>query len=923
MDTLAIRAYTQKTEEQSKEKESVKRTFEQPPTTFDRVLVFDTETSADEFLNLKFGYFEVLSCDVREYGGLIYDERHLTIEEIAILQRYAKKHKLRLFPLHEFITIFYWEVYEKGTLCIGYNLNFDLSRIILDDGYGRNAGRGGFSFTLTPDLSYPRVRIKQLHGRCYNIHFPKAKQKYANQDTFQGYFLDVQQLACILADEKSLSLEKACEIFGIDGEKQKVKQHGIITPKYIRYNINDVKITYQVFQKVRKELLTYQLDLPITRIYSAASLGKQALRQCNIQPFLKTNPQFPKEIIGQCMSAYYGGRCETRIRKTPTKTTVLDVNSTYPTITLLLDLWKFVIAEQITYYDDTKNVQEFIDHFTYAQALDQKLWPSFNVLVTLEPDEDLLPARTQYDEEEDTYNIGLNYLTYKEPLHYFLPDVLASKLLTGKTPRIKQALRFVPEGVQETLHNTAVCGVPINPKKDNLIQQIAEKRRAIKARIKRLKKDDLEYTFLNAQQKALKILNLATTYGIYIELHPKEGKHNLTAYSNKIFPTNGIYEEPGTYFNPIVGASITAAARLLLAIAEKFVTDNNEIHAYMDTDSIFVPPHLAQALSDQFIALNPYGEQKTILEIEEGMENLLFYGISSKRYCLHKKAGKEITIPIGKKPYYKLHGLGYITNPFKTELKENDDWHKQLWMDILTHHYDVEQRERILQKYDEKAVITKMSVTTKDLLTRFKNINNDKNGKELSLDKRIKPFNFFLIGYATVTIKRGRTIIPVKPMTPFRNNPQEAINESFINYYTGEVMQGAQYWKRLSEVFQEYINHNEAKFTEETATGILNRRHLTPKGITYIGKEANKVETYMLDGWPVNQYQDDTMLREYILQLTPKNALKIGIKYRSTLRKIKERARSKEPLNYNTSEMKKILQHYNTKEPFSQVAVED
>src|SRR6266545_6242188 len=153
MQKLAIRAYTQKIEEEMQQPKTVKKLYEQPRSNFDRVFVFDTETSADEFLNLKFGYFILYDKDAYQYGGLFYDERHTTNEEIKILQRFAKKNEYRLFSLPEFITIFYWEVYEKGTLCIGYNLNFDLSRIILDDGYGRNAGRGGFSFTLTPDMS--------------------------------------------------------------------------------------------------------------------------------------------------------------------------------------------------------------------------------------------------------------------------------------------------------------------------------------------------------------------------------------------------------------------------------------------------------------------------------------------------------------------------------------------------------------------------------------------------------------------------------------------------------------------------------------------------------------------------------------------------------------------------------------------------
>ena len=50
--------------------------------------------------------------------------------------------------------------------------------------------------------------------------------------------------------------------------------------------------------------------------------------------------------------------------------------------------------------------------------------------------------------------------------------------------------------------------------------------------------------------------------------------------------------------------------------------DKDEVHAYMDTDSIFVPPHLAYELSHLFDSLNPYEFNKPILEIEDGMEDI-------------------------------------------------------------------------------------------------------------------------------------------------------------------------------------------------------------------------------------------------------------------------------------------------------------
>lgn len=891
MEKMALRIFP--CTKDSSVRPTISRVFENLD--FPRVFTFDTETTDDECLNLKFGSFTVHEKDIFLYGGLFWDHRHVSEEEYEKLKKYAEDHNIRLFSLEEFIQIFYLEVYERETLCIGYNINFDLSRIILDYGHGRYSGKNGFSFKLTKDTTYPRLRIKHLSGRSYNVEFTRAKGKYRKERTFKGNFLDLSNLACTLTDNKSLTLEKACEIFDTPIKKKATEKHGVITPKYIDYNITDVKSTYELFKKVRQEYERYQLGIPMTGIYSAASLGKQALSQLNIKPFMQQNPDFPSEILGKLMSAYYGGRCECRIRKKPVKVTVLDVFSTYPTVTLLLCLWEFVIADKIQYIDDTENVQRLIEEFTFDDALNRDFWKQLNVLVEVKPDEDILPVRAKYAEEDGTFNIGINYVTSKEPLYYFLSDILASKLLTGKSPKIKKAIRFIPEGIQDGLKESEIYGVHVNPREDNLIKVLVERRKKIKDEMKKVPKNSHEYDVSDSQQRALKILNNSTTYGIYIELHQQD-EENLNVFSNIKFESKGKYEGPGKYFNPVIGASITAGARFLLAIAEKFVMDKGETHAYMDTDSIFVPPHLAYELSHLFDSLNPYDFNKPILEIEDGMEDIWFYGISSKRYCLFHRDGNKITIPDGKKLFYKLHGLGHLTSPFSRELKEGDKWHKRFWEDILKVHFHPEELPDVLEKYENYAGVSNLAVSTGTILKKFQKMNKGK-----PFDKQIKPFNFMLVGYGA---KAGPDGEKIKPIAPYNKNPQIVVEKEFIDYNTGNTLQGREYWKPLSEVFLDYIDHPEIKF--EGDVGVLQRRHLKPKGCVYIGKEANKIVMQELESNHVEIYPDIEKIREFILNLTPSKAREIGIKYRKTLSDLKDRVKEGD-FNLNTPEIRKIL----------------
>src|SRR3989344_2085181 len=381
----------------------------------------------------------------------------------------------------------------------------------------------------------------------------------------------------------------------------------------------------------------------------------------------------------------------------------------------------------------------------------------------------------------------------------------------GKRPRIRSAMRFGVKGIQKGLTSTNIYGIPLDPKRENVLQALVEKRQQIKNEMKKFLEGASEHKMLDAQQKALKILNSATGYGINVELHPENTHEWVKIYSDTEFKSFGAYEKPGTYFNPIIGACITAGARLLLGIAEKYVTDKGEMHAYMDTDSIFVPPYLANELVELFKSLNPYSFDRSILEIEDGMEDIWFYGISSKRYCLFRKRGNIIIIPEGKKRFYKLHGLGHLTDPFGRELIEDHRWEKEFWHDILRLHYDPTLEEEILEKYDDAAAISKLTVTTGNILTKFKVVNRRK-----PFRKRIKPFNFILVGYGTTVNVDGEII---KPIAPYHNNPQEAVEEKFVDYKSGKVLQGRHYWKTLGDVFWEYINHPESKY--EGDVGIL------------------------------------------------------------------------------------------------------
>jgi len=71
-------------------------------------------------------------------------------------------------------------------------------------------------------------------------------------------------------------------------------------------------------------------------------------------------------------------------------------------------------------------------------------------------------------------------------------------------------------------------------------------------------------------------------------------------------------------------------------------------------------------------------------------------------------------------------------------------------------------------------------------------------------------------------------VLSPAPVAPHNNNLQVSVENKFIDYNTGDTLHGREYWKPLSDVFIDYIDHPDPKF--EGDVRILQRRHLKPDG---------------------------------------------------------------------------------------------
>jgi hypothetical protein len=293
-----------------------------------------------------------------------------------------------------------------------------------------------------------------------------------------------------------------------------------------------------------------------------------------------------------------------------------------------------------------------------------------------------------------------NYDKADDGLWYSLPDVAFSLLKTRKIPKIIDAFRIQPVGVQEGLAKVKLRGeIEIDPGRQDFFRAVVEERKRPRAENKSL-------------DSFLKIFTNAASYGIYAEMKRRAQDHDvdLTCYGIDPEPYACQVDQPedrGEYFFSPMASLITGAARLMLGLLELSVLELGGTYAMEDTDSMAVvatehgglvpcPNNwdenaVVQALSwkqvetirQRFAALNPYNRALvpgSVLRLEEDnldpatgkQRQIHCYAISAKRYCLFVLDAKGEPVLLKKgannpKDHFSQHGLGHLLNPLNPD----------------------------------------------------------------------------------------------------------------------------------------------------------------------------------------------------------------------------------------------------------------
>lgn len=843
------------------------------------VLVLDAETTADQYQNLLFG-----SCGIWINGCrwkfFLFHADDLPKDKVDIIKGQAAKINATVMSRTDFVErVFFQYAYHVRAKIIGFNLKFDLSTLAISYGEARKPKfHNGFSLKLSPYPVRPRVWIRTLNSKAAFTEFaPPLKSKKSERKLFRhfrGCFIDLRTVTFALTN-KSHTLESALKAFGCQMRKLSTEEHGKLTPEYVKYNVNDTLSTHELFEKVVEWYSHYNLKKGLNQLYSPASIGKAYLDEMGVTPFLDKNSKFPPQLLGYVMTSYYGGRTETRIRKQATKVCYLDFASMYPSVYVLLDIDAFLKAEKITYNDTTKQTKEFVASITLDNIVEKKIWSCLHTLCKVRPEDDIFPFRSLYG-DKNAYNIGLNYVTATDgsSAWYTLADVIASKLLTGKTPKIIRAITFCPQGRQRGLRAINIVGGIVVRPEDDFIQKLIVERLRMKKDSKSLASQKRSQA--DQLQTDLKIIANSSSYGIYIEMNTEEGNDHVLVHGINPFDANvNRIETQGRAFNPIMGTFIPAGARLILAAVEAVMVKNCGHFVYCDTDGVFISPQHATLVQDFFRPLNPFGIGGDVFKIEEDdhdrpLDDVWLYAISSKRYVLYDRDEKTGQIKIRK---YSSHGLGHMQG-INEEL-----W----WQDILQLHYHPEYKAKVLDKYKERFAVARLTVNDYRTFSRFKNYN-----KNQPLKKQLKPFSFMTVGVGCqIDEETGKPVIPTVPyIAPNSMQFQDVPYMPFFNYKTGRrYSENTEfYWQPLSDTFEQFVNHSESKFDGDIGELCRKCVRFSAQSIHYIGKETNELEESEVIGADLDNYTEYAQQldniggwKECILNALPRDVRPYGI----------------------------------------------
>ena len=878
---LFVRAYAAPTSGRKGRKRS-RRVKEQPEKWPNRALVFDTETRITADQSLTFGVYRLCELVTDRYvvmqEGLFFAD-DLPPTDRRVIESYQRTaiSDVRSFPPEfplysrtEFMRRVFWPAIKRdGAIICGLNLPFDLARLAIAWGAGE-ANEWSLTMSRYPDgnenRNRPNILIQPIDGKKAFISIAKPWKPDEWRNGGKARFLDLRTLAWALFN-RSFSLKTLCEQLKNEHRKLDYEPTGEVSVEEIEYARQDGRCTVDALNGLKAEFDCHPISLVPDHAYSPASIAKSYLEAMGIKPPLEKF-KVSRKHLGITMQTYYGGRSETRIRRAEVPVVPVDFTSEYPTCCALLGLFDVITAKSVSFKEDTKNIRRLLNNVSLDDCFGASKWKDLKFFALVQPENDILPVRTVYNGVSQ--NIGNNYLTSDTPIWVAGCDLIASKLRTGKIPKIIRAIRLIPHGKQAGMKTVKLRGsmVEINPYRDDLFRKVIEQRKINKS-------DKALYYWLKILANSI--------YGFFVELIPELQNQRVPVrvYSGEksFSDASDVIENSGKWFFPPLASLITSAGRLLLAMTEACVEEKGGTYLFCDTDSLAIVSSKVggklnipgaenrrilswrevKEIADRFISLNPYDPKAVKGSIlnrvdanfvdsdpNKPQRQLYGYSIAAKRYALYEKPSKSEIRIIDP----KAHGIGFLYPPKNSPKGWDSDvpqWIYEMWECIVRNALDLKAE---IPDWAELPQMMRLNITTYNVL------------KMLGNWEIARPYNFLLFPMVDPLFGHAfdrRADEKILLVCAFSSKQEEWFKLECLNVHDGKhyrmvnclegrrIAHNVVFPSQFARLLIEYQEHPEAKSLAPDGTeckadtrGLLKRAHVIAGEIRYVGKETDR-----------------------------------------------------------------------------------
>jgi len=447
-------------------------------------------------------------------------------------------------------------------------------------GWGRRHADGGMKriFPHHPPLriSSRRVGWQVQFGPC-----EKGAGKRINGRAFRGNFIDVMSLAYSFDADRGASFAEHREDSGLSP---------FDLPITVPVDANGADSVTGAVQAIHELVLTLDGEagrwfttssdrtvgrgrVDLSEITSPGRLAAEIPLRFGVQAPLDTFALSDDEHT-QWAETFHGGWCDALrpMLGVPFPAVSVDLSSAFPLVAHHLRWWDLVTAERIERRDVTNELRALCERVISepTAALDPASWELFGCsLVEVIPDEEPFPVEFENVTPSDGQSEVLPLDSKGLPMFYPGADVLSASIQSKRVPHILSATAYVPVGRQPTIRRglNMLPELVLDAENDPAIAIVQRRRKAKEARDVRL-------------SALLRVVVNSLVFG------------NLCRFDESLRREGGRWvkgERPGPWSCLPIASSVTAGARLLLAVFDRMVSDRGGVVAYRDTDSSIVP----------------------------------------------------------------------------------------------------------------------------------------------------------------------------------------------------------------------------------------------------------------------------------------------------------------------------------------------